>query len=217
MTEDDCEKKTLKNEELRGLFVFGLLAVLVSYRLKDENILFTLGQSEFSLIPILDVTIIMWSMYAFFMVVALSGQELGENVAKVFRNYSSLILKVSFITLAMLFSAVFIVGFPNTWHFVFLLLMVMAGARLVSIVQMDINLSGTGFNAFVTRIKENKWATFDFGFSMIMIFTLLGLITYFQDPIPSILYIIGISDILVHTIVNIKFGRWTEDTKNECD
>jgi len=64
-------KTELKREELRGLFVLGLLAILIVIRFQNEKLMVTMGESSFDFIPLITITIVWWSMYALFMVLGL--------------------------------------------------------------------------------------------------------------------------------------------------
>jgi len=83
-----------RKEELRGLFTLGLLAVLVAVRLQNEKLMVTIGQSSLDFIPFVNMTIIMWSLYAFFMILGLSDDVIGENLAEMFRRLSKLFLQI---------------------------------------------------------------------------------------------------------------------------
>jgi len=95
-----------KNEEMRGLFVLGLLAVLTSVRVQYSEMEVTLGQNTLNVIVFFDLTILFWSFYAFFMVFGLSEDILGKGVAGVCRDIATALLQFDFfalLTLVMLF------------------------------------------------------------------------------------------------------------------
>lgn len=102
MTKKESTSTHFKGEELRGLFVLGLLAVLASIKVQSNEIMVTVGQLTFNIIPFLDITIILWSFYAFFMVLGLSGDILGETTSKMFIETSKMFLQFNFIALAFL-------------------------------------------------------------------------------------------------------------------
>jgi hypothetical protein len=82
------EKKTLKDklriEEIRGVFVLGLLAVLVSIRFGYKELLIYVGEPYFNLISgLIDITIVFWFLYAYLMVLGISEDVIGKNT----RNY----------------------------------------------------------------------------------------------------------------------------------
>jgi len=103
----------LRREELRGLFTLGLLAILVVIKFQNEKLPVTMGQSSLDLIPWLNFTIILWSLYAFFMVLGLSSDVIGKNLAETFWAGSKLFLQVDFIWSAFLGVLYFILGYPT--------------------------------------------------------------------------------------------------------
>jgi hypothetical protein len=91
-----------RKDEIRALFIFGLLAVFASIRVLNSelNIKLTYGTINFA--PILDDLIILWSFYAFFMVIGLSSDILGKTTATIFRDLSKFFLQYSYIILGVL-------------------------------------------------------------------------------------------------------------------
>jgi len=94
--------KITKNEEVRGLFVLGLLAVLTSVRIQFSKMDVTIGQSSFNVIVFFDLTIVFWSFYAFFMVFGLSEDMLGKSIAEVCRSAATAFLQFNFVALSLL-------------------------------------------------------------------------------------------------------------------
>jgi hypothetical protein len=91
-----------KNEEIRGLFVLGLLAVLTSVRVQYSKMDVTLGQNTFDVIVFFDLTILFWSFYAFFMVFGLSEDMLGKGIANACRVTATAFLQFNFLALLTL-------------------------------------------------------------------------------------------------------------------
>lgn len=104
---------SLKKEEIRGLFVLGLLAVLASIRVQNEKMMVTVGQISFNVIPLLDITIILWSFYAMFMVFGLSEDMLGKSASSVFREAAKTFLYFNFLALLLLSVMLGFFAFPN--------------------------------------------------------------------------------------------------------
>ncbi|MEM3490046.1 MAG: hypothetical protein QXO75_10405 [Nitrososphaerota archaeon] len=102
MNEKEASKSELRVEEIRGLFVLGLLAVLATIRLQRDKMIVTIGQVSFDIIPLLDITIVLWSFYAFFMVLGLSEDIIGKTTSEAFRNLSKTFLSIDFALLAMI-------------------------------------------------------------------------------------------------------------------
>ena len=57
-------KKEKEREELRGLFILGLLAVLITTKFQNEKLMVTIGQFSTDLIPLINITITLWLFYA---------------------------------------------------------------------------------------------------------------------------------------------------------
>ena len=55
-----------RKEEIRGLFVLGLLAVLASIRIQQPVLNIVLNDRSYNVSPFLDITIFFGSAYAFF-------------------------------------------------------------------------------------------------------------------------------------------------------
>ena len=108
-------KKSSKNrtEEIRGLFVLGLLAVLSSIRVQQSEMMVDIGQISLNIIPLLDMTIALWSLYAFFMVLGLSEDVVGETISNSSRETAKAFLVLNFILLMSLSFLVFYWGFPT--------------------------------------------------------------------------------------------------------
>ena len=91
-----------KKEEIRGLFVLGLLAVLTSVRVQYSKMPITIGQNSFDVVVFFDLTIVFWSFYAFFMVFGLSEDMLGKSIADACRDIATAFLQFNFLALSVL-------------------------------------------------------------------------------------------------------------------
>lgn len=100
--------KGTKKEEIRGLFVLGLLAVLASVRVQYSTMMVNIGQSSFDIIVFFDLTIVLWSFYAFFMIFGLSEDMIGKTMASVCIDTAKAFLTVNFL-------ALFTLGFLFTY------------------------------------------------------------------------------------------------------
>ena len=77
--------------------------------------------------PILDGIIGLWSLYAFFMVVGLSGDVIGKNIANVFREASTVFLQYSYFLLVLfLFPAGFVAYAERFVLMLFLIILLLA-------------------------------------------------------------------------------------------
>ena len=104
----DEKDKSKRNEEIRALFVLGLLAVLASIRTQTINA--NVGQSAFPLNPIIDMTILLMSLYALLMVFAFSKDMVGETVSDMCRSLALGFLLINFMYLVV-YGALFAVSF----------------------------------------------------------------------------------------------------------
>jgi hypothetical protein len=111
-----------KKEEIRGLFVLGLLAVLTSVRVQYSKMNVTIGQSSFDVIVFFDLTIIFWSFYAFFMVFGLSEDMLGKSIAEVCRSAATAFLQFNFVALSLLGLIIAYYAYPTRLPYVLILL-----------------------------------------------------------------------------------------------
>jgi hypothetical protein len=115
------EKKPIdddRKEEVRGLFVLGLLAVFASIRVQYSSFMVQFGQLSLDIIPLLNVIVVLWSLYAFFMVLGLSEDIIGKIAAEAFRQNSKTFLLYNFLLLGVLVAIFGIVGFPHMIYFV---------------------------------------------------------------------------------------------------
>jgi hypothetical protein len=102
LSQNNSEKDDRKDEEIRGIFVLGLLAVLASIRVQSDKIMVTVGQISIDFMPFLNITLVLWSFYAIFMVFGLSEDILGKTASNMFRQGAKLFLQLNFLILAAL-------------------------------------------------------------------------------------------------------------------
>ncbi len=93
------DEKVSRNEEIRALFIFGLLAVFAAIRVQYSTLTLTYPYGTINLVPVIDIIIILWSLYAFFMVLGLSEDTIGKSAADTFRGVSMIFLRYSYLTL----------------------------------------------------------------------------------------------------------------------
>jgi len=104
---DPSEKPTsihLGREEIRGLFTLGLLAVVASIRIQyqDREMTVPINGTNYVVTPFFDWMIFLWSFYAFFMVMGISDDIIGEKTSSIFRRMSRYYLYFSFLTLGLM-------------------------------------------------------------------------------------------------------------------
>jgi len=106
-------RSRFRREELRGLFSLGLLAVVASIRIQSSEIMFTFGGVSVNVTDFLDIVLITWSIYAFFMVLGLSEDIIGIKASELFLKISTQYLYLSFIFMGIFAVIYFIELFPQ--------------------------------------------------------------------------------------------------------
>jgi signal transduction histidine kinase len=114
-------------EEVRGIFVLGLLAVLSSVRLQTDKMIVTVGQATFNAVIFVDITIILWSFYAFFMIIGLSKDLIGDDMAASFKETAKAFLSLNFIMMAILGLLFAYYAYPTRWPYSLSLFAILAG------------------------------------------------------------------------------------------
>src|SRR4030042_3355009 len=111
----------LRTEEVRGLFVLGLLAIMIVVRYQNSKLPVAIGSITFDLVPILDITIMLWSIYAFMMVLGLSGDVIGKPLADSFWEMAKTFLRFNFMLLAFLSTLLAYFAYPTRLPWIFVL------------------------------------------------------------------------------------------------
>ena len=93
---NEQSEKVSRNEEIRAIFIFGLLAVFAYVKVQYPTLTLTYPNGSFNLVPLINIIIIFWSLYALFMVLGLSEDTIGKSFANIFRSGSKLFLQYSF-------------------------------------------------------------------------------------------------------------------------
>jgi len=121
LAEKSSSRSYLRREEIRGLFALGLLAVVASIRIQNSEITMMVDETSYNVTVFLDVVLLLWSFYAFFMVLGLSQDIIGDNASKMFQRLSTQYLYFSFVILGILGIALFYFMYPTRapWAFVF--------------------------------------------------------------------------------------------------
>jgi hypothetical protein len=71
----------------------------------------TIGQHNLDVTPLINITIVCLSLYAFFMVLGVSDDVIGKHLSEMFRNLSKMCLWLDFSLSAILGIIYFIVGY----------------------------------------------------------------------------------------------------------
>jgi hypothetical protein len=124
--------KSLKNEEIRGLFVLGLLAVLVSIRIQQKEMVVQIGQGSFDVMFLLNINIVLWSFYAFFMVLGLSADIVGATASERFKETARMFLILDFVVLGAFSSLLGLIGYGARLFWASFALLVFALSAIVS-------------------------------------------------------------------------------------
>jgi len=126
-----------KVEEIRGLFVLGLLAVMIVIRYQNPKLPVTIGAISFDLTPFLNTTIILWSLYAFTMVLGLSSDIIGKGLADTFKGVARIFLLLDFVLLGLFSTLLGYLAFPTRLPWIFGLIVIIllfgVGIRLNSL------------------------------------------------------------------------------------
>ena len=197
-TESDTANR---REELRGIFILGLLAVLVVIRYQNEPLMVQIGQSSFDFIPWLNLTIILWSLYAFFMIFGLSDDAIGKNLAEMFRNISIIFLRLDFIWSAFIGTLYFFVGyFPRSlWIIGFIV-----GIILIAIL---LSLGKTKPREIWKRPKMTKLDLLEWAASVSLIIFVAELFLYPDELYLIVFFVLGLGSYIAFTLVHEKQAK----------
>jgi hypothetical protein len=196
-SEDTPEKPTgiyLGREEIRGVFVLGLLAVVTAVRIQyiamNRDIAILIEGEPQNITIFFDAMIILWALYAFFMVLGISDDIIGERASRGFRTVSRYYLYVSFLILGLL-----AVVFYSAFYFLQAIgLSVFAGAlffywfgKRVYLFTKRIREKGLSLNSISTRLTtwlKREWYGF-LGSVTLVCFFLVLFGTHDEFIIPS--------------------------------
>ena len=204
MSERKSRSSYFKREELRGLFVLGLLAVVASFRIQNEELMIIIEEKSYNVVVFLDVMLVMWSLYAFFMVLAFSEDIVGKKSASMFREVSTNYLYFSFAMLGLLsiLFALFVYPTRTPWALGFLLVLFAYWLIRKSIrIRKSFKLSfKSGFKNLWKRVKGNLYQLLLSAFMVCFLLVMFG--TYEEFVIPS--FIIGSICLVSFLIVREK-------------
>ena len=164
-----------KNEELRVLFVLGLLAVLIAIKLQTPNGTFnvSIGELNVNAMPLLDLTVTLWSLYAFFMVLGLSEDIIGKSFSSGFREIAKTMLRMNFAILSIFGVLYGYLAYPTRlpWVIGLILILLLFGAiKLIQKKSKERKRWGK------LNLKQNKETIIVF-----VLFVSIVLILYYPD------------------------------------
>jgi len=191
LSEKESPSSFFRREEIRGLFVLGLLAVIASVRIQNDEIMVIVGENAYNVVIFLDVMIVMWSFYAFFMVLGLSEDIIGKKASSSFRETSATYLYISFVFLAFLSILLVYSAYPTRtpWALGFLpvLIAYFVVKRLRKVRKPLRKTLKISVRHFATRIKSNLYQLFLSAFLVCFLMVMFG--KFEEYVIPS--FIIG--------------------------
>lgn len=195
---------TERREEVRGLFVLGLLAVLVVVRFQSEKLMVPIGESSFDLMPLMDITIILLSLYAFFMVLGISDDVIGKTLAEWFRNISKLFLRLDFILTGFLGTLYFILGYSTR------ALWIIGFIGTVSVIAVLLSLRKMKLKEIRKKYNVTKLDFLSIVFSLILAISASGLLLYPDEQYLVVFFVLGIISFLSFIYVR---DRQTKEKK----
>ena len=154
-----------------------------------------IGQTSLDIIPLLDMTIALWSLYAFFMVMGLSEDVIGKVLSNLSRETAKAFLGLNFILLIFLSFLAFYSGFPTrlplALGLIFLLLFYKAIKRL-----RKRRKSLLKFNLKKTIMSNIQ------GLLMMSFILCVVLVIFVRDEQQVIPYfIVGLLALLIHIVI----------------
>lgn len=173
-----------RKDEIRALFIFGLLAVFASIRVQYSELQVTLGYGTVNLVPIIDDILMLWSLYAFFMVIGLSGDIVGKTVANMFRDISRFFLQWSYIILAVLMIPIGLIAYGERFLLMSLLIILVVVVGLIIAIgsgKLSIRRGLRSIRSQTQLAKAKRNVNFILGF--IFVFSTYEMITYPQTGV----------------------------------
>jgi hypothetical protein len=206
---NESEKARDRREELRGIFTLGLLAVLVAIKFQNKTLMVIVGKTRVDIIPLINVTIVFWSLFAFFMVLALSRYVIGKTLAGVFQTISKAFLLIYFVLLAIFGTAYFTLGFPTRsfWVLLFLGFCIVYTLLLSLIIKLkspkDVRKKITKLNLLLLTL-------------LIIFFGSFMELMYFPDErFLIVFFVLGFGSFIALSLVAEKITKKTKVSQNE--
>jgi hypothetical protein len=203
------EPRENRNEEIRGIFVLGLLAVLIAIKLQSPSgkLDVTLGQlKNLDIMPLINFIIILWSLYAFFMVFGLSEDVVGKTISQMFRGIARACLLMNFVLLAFLGAFYGYFAYPTRLPYVIglILIILIFGALKEFLKARKKPKKQSRWKLTIKGLKENLSVLMLFG-----LFVIIAVILQYPDDwirLPA--FIIG-------CVVSLCIIFWYKDKKPE--
>lgn len=179
--------------------MLGLLAVLSAIRIQHTEMIVKIGQISFDIIPWIDITIMLWSLYAFFMVLGLSEDLVGKPISSSFREVSKVFLGLNYALLIFFSLLAFVAGFlPRIPIALFLMLILACYVASVRLRKQE-KPSKTELRKWWKSIKSNTPQMLMLAFTLCVFLTIFGVEKY---VIPS--FIVGCVAISLYIVLKEK-------------
>jgi len=195
-------------EQIRGLFVLGLLAVLIVVRYQTEKLMVTIGQSSVDFIPVINLTITLLSLYAFFMILGVSDDVIGKSSAEMFRNLAKYCLKLDFILSAFLGILYFISGYSIRALWIIALI----GSSIL--VTFILSLRKIKFKKIWKRPEINRLRLLKMFFICLCLISVTLLFFYPEEQYFVIFFVLGFGSFLVFALAKEKQSKKRVDEKS---
>jgi hypothetical protein len=209
---NESEEARDRREELRGIFTLGLLAVLVAIKLQNKTLMVTVGKTRVDIIPLINVTIIFWSLFAFFMILGLSRDVIGKTLAGVFRTLSKAFLLIYFGLTAIFGTVYFTSGYPTRSFWVLLFLGFCIGYTfLLSLIIKLKSLKDV-------RKKITKLDLLDLlGLTLSIVFlgSFIELVYYPDERFLIVFFVLGFGSFIALSLVAEEITKKTKVSQNE--
>jgi len=187
MSEKESSSSYFRREEIRGLFVLGLLAVIASVRIQNDEVMVIIGENSYDVVIFLHVMRFLWSFYAFFMVLGLSEDIIGKKASSTFRETSTNYLYFSFLFLAFLSILLVYSAYPTRTPWALGFLPVLIAYFVIKRLRKIRRPLKFSVGHFATRVKSNLYQLFLSAFLVCFLMVMFG--KYEEYVIPS--FIIG--------------------------
>jgi len=203
MSNEEEENKIRKDrEQNRGLFAIGLLAVLISFRLSPDPLIF-MGMD---ISVFIDLNIFFWIIYGFSMLISFSDDFIEKGIRDFFYTTGSMFLLYSnalFILLSIVFSlSLHPERAELSIKLIYTILFVLLFLNIIKAIKKYWNYDKEKIGIKIEEIftyNNIKDATF----SLSLLFTAMIIYLDINDVIVNMLFILGIVAILTYAIVNI--------------
>mgnify|MGYP001090432480 CR=1 FL=1 len=135
------DKDRWRTEELQALYVLGLIAVLATMKFAAGNsYLVPFGTIQINIIPLVDVILIFWGLYAFLMAL---GFSLGESLRAFMIPLSQVFLLFGFFLAFAVAIFTFLLGLsPVSYYIAVLALIYLVGKSLVYVLKTHGKIAG---------------------------------------------------------------------------